>query len=141
MGVVTAIPIIGAHAELAAEADKLGACIARFGGSIEDLLAKYQKKIVDEQFLLWRVAEAGMDIYAMSAVLSRASASLTNGTPSAEHEKIICQTFIEQGSERVNKYLAELTSPSHQAVFKNLSTLSKQTVSNAGVLSSHPLGF
>ena len=46
MGVVTPIPILGAHADLAAEADKLGGCIARFGGSVEDLLAKYQKKIV-----------------------------------------------------------------------------------------------
>lgn len=46
MGVVTPISVSGAHSQLAAEADKLGTCIAMFGGSIEDLLAKYQKRIV-----------------------------------------------------------------------------------------------
>ena len=49
--------------------------------------------------------------------------------------------FFLQASERVNKHLSELTSPSHQAIYKNLSTLSKQTVSNAGVMSAHPLGI
>ena len=52
--------------------------------------------VIDEQFLLWRVAEAAMDIYAMTAVISRASAALQTGVPSSEHEKIICQTFVEQ---------------------------------------------
>lgn len=48
MGVVTPISVTGAHSQLAAEADKMGMCIAMFGGSVEDLLAKYQKKIVGE---------------------------------------------------------------------------------------------
>jgi len=186
----------GVHPDLQAEADKLGMSISLFGGNIEDLLAKYQKKIVgkhlwfyiwvqmsikmllikgmsatpanphrkqqivlcwiardcgstalasdnewswpqfssttttvsglkwnkrmdsrhevyffhlpcvsgttccfvflDEQFLLWRVAEAAIDIYAMTAVISRASAALTSGLSSCEHEKLICQTFTEQ---------------------------------------------
>ena len=37
-----------------------------------------------------------MDIYSMSAVISRASAALDAGISSAEHEKIICQTYVEQ---------------------------------------------
>jgi len=49
MGVVSPISVVGAHSELAAEADKLGTCIAMFGGSVEDLLAKYQKKIVGKR--------------------------------------------------------------------------------------------
>ena len=46
MGVVSPIAVTGAHSQLSAEADKLGGSIAMFGGSVEDLLAKYQKKIV-----------------------------------------------------------------------------------------------
>ena len=48
MGVVTPISVTGAHSQLAAEAAKMGTCIAMFGGSVEDLLAKYQKKVVGE---------------------------------------------------------------------------------------------
>ena len=46
MGVVAPAAVDGAHAELAAEADKLGTSVALFGGSVEDLLTKYQKKII-----------------------------------------------------------------------------------------------
>ncbi|XP_067947955.1 very long-chain specific acyl-CoA dehydrogenase, mitochondrial-like [Watersipora subatra] len=140
MGVVSPIAVTGAHSQLSAEADKLGGSIAMFGGSVEDLLAKYQKKIVDEQFLLWRVAEAAMDIYSMTAVIARASASLSSGLPSSEHEKIICETYIEQASQRVKSNLSELTSTPHQAIFKNMSAISKQTVANGGVVAHHPLG-
>lgn len=46
MGVISPVPIEGAHSELSPEASKLGASIALFGGCVEDLLAKYQKKVV-----------------------------------------------------------------------------------------------
>ncbi|KAF6035974.1 ACADVL [Bugula neritina] len=180
MGVVSPISVVGAHSELAAEADKLGTCIAMFGGSVEDLwqivllmtdlyspsgrvgavhlyfliicskqyehgLFNFAERVscfcfLDEQFLLWRIAEAAMDIYSMSAVISRCSAALTSGLPSSEHEKVICQTYVEKATQRVKDNLGELTSTPHQAIFKNMSLISKQTVANAGVIAQHPLG-
>jgi len=40
----------------------------------------------------------------------------------------------------VKDNLGELTSTPHQAIFKNMSLISKQTVANAGVIAQHPLG-
>lgn len=52
----------------------------------------------DEQFLLNRVAEAAIDIYAMVVVLSRASRSLANHKPSAQHEKLLCTVWCDEVS-------------------------------------------
>uniref|UniRef100_A0A8C9WGL6 Very long-chain specific acyl-CoA dehydrogenase, mitochondrial n=1 Tax=Scleropages formosus TaxID=113540 RepID=A0A8C9WGL6_SCLFO len=47
----------------------------------------------DEQFVLKRVADSAIDLYAMVVVLSRASRSLAQGLPSAQHEKLLCETW------------------------------------------------
>lgn len=59
------------HSDLQGSAAKTAKAIEQFGVSIEELLMKYGKGVVDQQFLLWRVAEAAIDIYAMVATLSR----------------------------------------------------------------------
>lgn len=45
--------------------------IEQFGAVVEELLIKHGKKIIDEQFVLKRVADCAIDIYAMVVVLSR----------------------------------------------------------------------
>uniref|UniRef100_A0AAZ3QLT1 Very long-chain specific acyl-CoA dehydrogenase, mitochondrial n=1 Tax=Oncorhynchus tshawytscha TaxID=74940 RepID=A0AAZ3QLT1_ONCTS len=51
------------------------------------------KKPTYEQFVLKRVADSAIDLYAMVVVLSRASRSLSQGHASAQHEKILCETW------------------------------------------------
>jgi len=52
----------------------------------------------DEQFMLNRLANSAIDIYAMVAVLSRASRALEQNLMSARHEsmltKVICDEVI-----------------------------------------------
>lgn len=50
---------------------------------------KHGKKIVDQQLPLKRVAEVTMDLYAMAAVTSRATASLNAKLATAAHEKTL----------------------------------------------------
>uniref|UniRef100_A0A4W3GZY0 ACAD9/ACADV-like C-terminal domain-containing protein n=1 Tax=Callorhinchus milii TaxID=7868 RepID=A0A4W3GZY0_CALMI len=47
----------------------------------------------DEQFLLKRVADSAIDLYSMAVVLSRASRSLIQAHPTAQHEKLLCETW------------------------------------------------
>uniref|UniRef100_A0A4W5QBU6 Very long-chain specific acyl-CoA dehydrogenase, mitochondrial n=1 Tax=Hucho hucho TaxID=62062 RepID=A0A4W5QBU6_9TELE len=54
--------------------------------------------IADEQFVLKRVADSAIDLYAMVVVLSRASRSLSQGHASAQHEKILCETWCIEAS-------------------------------------------
>merc|ERR1712181_206586 len=50
-----------------------------FGAAVEAVLIKHGKNIIHEQFLLNRLADATIDIYVTSCVLSRCSKSLAEG--------------------------------------------------------------
>uniref|UniRef100_A0A8C9AA73 Very long-chain specific acyl-CoA dehydrogenase, mitochondrial n=1 Tax=Prolemur simus TaxID=1328070 RepID=A0A8C9AA73_PROSS len=52
--------------------------------------------LTDEQFLLQRLADGAIDLYAMVVVLSRASRSLSEGYPTARHEKMLCDTWCTE---------------------------------------------
>ncbi|RDD46071.1 Very long-chain specific acyl-CoA dehydrogenase, mitochondrial [Trichoplax sp. H2] len=50
--------------------------VEEFGATIEKLLLKHGRDIIDQQFILNRIANATIDIYSMAAVLSRASKAI-----------------------------------------------------------------
>ncbi|MBN3318575.1 ACADV protein, partial [Atractosteus spatula] len=129
------------HPELSQSGDLLVKAIEQFGGTIEDLLLKHGKKIVDEQFVLKRVADSAIDLYAMVVVLSRASRSLTQGHPSAQHEKVLCETWCFEAYERIMLDIKVLRSSSSKQIFKNLRAISTAVVESGGTVSPHPLGF
>ena len=64
------------------------ACISvwRFGGVIEHVLLKYKKDIINQQLHLKRVADIAIDLFGMTAVISRATRSLNREDTSAPHE-------------------------------------------------------
>ena len=70
--------------------------IESFGSTIESVLVKYGRGIVDEQFILNRLAQAAIDTYTMSVVLSRASSSATNNSPSAQQEILMAQVWCSE---------------------------------------------
>lgn len=74
-----------------------------FGEAVESLLIKHGRKIVDEQFLLNRLASAAIDTYTMAIVLSRSTRSLTLGLPSAQHELIMTQVWCTEVSKMISK--------------------------------------
>ncbi|KAJ8310974.1 hypothetical protein KUTeg_011475 [Tegillarca granosa] len=76
--------------------------IEDFVATIEDLLIKHGKKIINEQFLLKRVADSAMDIYAMVSVLSRASRAMKRNEASGQHESLMCQVYCNEASERIS---------------------------------------
>ncbi|XP_069776199.1 very long-chain specific acyl-CoA dehydrogenase, mitochondrial isoform X2 [Narcine bancroftii] len=129
------------HPELKESSELAVKAIEKFGGCTEDLLLKYGKKIVDEQFLLKRVADSAIDLYAMIVVLSRASRSLSQGHGAAQHEKLLCETWCIEASARITDNLTALSSSSAKQVFRNMRAISTSVVGNRGILAPHPLGF
>uniref|UniRef100_A0A8C1WT58 Very long-chain specific acyl-CoA dehydrogenase, mitochondrial n=1 Tax=Cyprinus carpio TaxID=7962 RepID=A0A8C1WT58_CYPCA len=95
----------------------------------------------NEQFVLKRVADCAIDLYAMVVVLSRASRSLSQAHPSAQHEKMLCETWVTEAHERVMQDIKFLRSGTSKQIFKNLRAISAAVVENGGVVSPHPLGF
>lgn len=62
------------------------------------VLIKYGKSIVNEQFILNRLANATFDIYSSAVVLSRASQTLKEGGSSASHERLLAETWTSEVS-------------------------------------------
>uniref|UniRef100_A0A673HBK5 Very long-chain specific acyl-CoA dehydrogenase, mitochondrial n=1 Tax=Sinocyclocheilus rhinocerous TaxID=307959 RepID=A0A673HBK5_9TELE len=129
------------HPELNHSGELTVKAIEQFGAVIEELLLKHGKRIIDEQFVLKRVADCAIDLYAMVVVLSRASRSLSQGHPSAQHEKMLCETWCTEAHERVMQDIKFLGSGTSKQIFKNLRAISAAVVENGGVVSPHPLGF
>ncbi|KAL4659919.1 very long-chain specific acyl-CoA dehydrogenase, mitochondrial [Arapaima gigas] len=129
------------HPELAHSGDLTVKAIEEFGVTVEEMLLKHNKKIIDEQFVLKRVADSAIDLYAMVVVLSRASRSLSQGLPSAQHEKVLCETWCIEAHARVLADMKALRSSSSKQLFNNLRAISSALVDNNGVVTMHPLGF
>ncbi|KAM6909526.1 very long-chain specific acyl-CoA dehydrogenase, mitochondrial [Xenentodon cancila] len=129
------------HPELAQSGDLTVKAIEQFGAVIEELLVKHGKRIIDEQFILKRVADCAIDLYAMVVVLSRASRSLSQGHASAQHEKMLCETWCMEAHDRVMQDVKILRSGQSKQLFNNMRSISTAVVENGGVVSPHPLGF
>ncbi|KAM9111654.1 LOW QUALITY PROTEIN: very long-chain specific acyl-CoA dehydrogenase, mitochondrial-like, partial [Pangshura tecta] len=129
------------HPSLDASAEQLVRGVDLFGATVEELLLKYGKKIVDEQFVLKRVADGAIDLYAMVVLLSRASRSLAQAHPTAQHEKLLCDTWCEEAYERLTATLGPLSTDGARHTFRQLRSISQAVVENGGVVSPNPLGF
>ncbi|XP_005804828.1 very long-chain specific acyl-CoA dehydrogenase, mitochondrial [Xiphophorus maculatus] len=141
-GLSTGLTLQGSiHPNLAQSGDLTVKAIEQFGAVIEELLVKHGKKIIDEQFVLKRVADCAIDLYAMVVVLSRASRSLSQGQPSAQHEKMLCDTWCMEAHDRVMQDIKLLRSGQSKQLFNNLRSISAAVVENGGPVPSHPLGF
>jgi len=81
-------------------ADKLGRNIAAFSITSDKLLQKFGKEIVHEQMLLKRMADVAIHLYAMTAVLSRATDSKKNGIETADDEILLARRFCNEAFEK-----------------------------------------
>lgn len=129
------------HPDLARCGDLTVKAIEQFGAVVEEQLVKHGKKIIEEQFVQKRVADCAIDLYAMVVVLARASRSLSQGHSSAQHEKMLCETWCVEAHDRIMLDVQALRSGQTRQVFKNLRAISAAVVENGGVVSPHPLGF
>ncbi|EDO39357.1 predicted protein [Nematostella vectensis] len=129
------------HKDLQPSADQVSKAMGDFGGAVEGLLMKYGKKVLEQQFLLKRLADATMDLYGMVAILSRASRSLNRGSETSQHEAMICQVFCSEAADRIARNLRSLQDPQSLSNDKTMSRIAGEVVRNQRVVPEHPLGF
>ncbi|XP_023040339.1 very long-chain specific acyl-CoA dehydrogenase, mitochondrial isoform X2 [Piliocolobus tephrosceles] len=130
------------HPELSRSGELAVQALEQFATVVEAKLIKHKKGIVNEQFLLQRLADGAIDLYAMVVVLSRASRSLSEGHPTAQHEKMLCDTWCIEAAARIREGMAALQSDSQQhELYRNFKSISKALVERGGVVTSNPLGF
>ncbi|XP_041451961.1 very long-chain specific acyl-CoA dehydrogenase, mitochondrial isoform X2 [Drosophila obscura] len=122
--------------ELQPYAKKTAECIDLFGQTVEELLLRYNKNIVNEQFILNRLANAAIDIYAMVVTQSRSSRALKLKLPTAQHELNLTKALSIQASERVMKSLKSATSSHHQILTEKMSVIARTVCDKDGVYST-----
>ncbi|KAJ8981480.1 hypothetical protein NQ317_007006 [Molorchus minor] len=127
------------HKDLAGSANLVAKSIDSFGQAIEMVLIKYGKNIVNEQFILNRLAGATFDIFTSTVALSRASQSLKENLPSAAHEKLIAEVWTNEAMERVALYLKAISTGRTLDGFSKMSTISKNISAAEGIVQINPL--
>ena len=87
---------------------QLGWQTSAFGRAVERLLLSYGKDVIEQQTLLRRIADISIELYALTAVLSRASRSVQQGSATAEHETKLCLAFATRVHRTIDNNLAAL---------------------------------
>uniref|UniRef100_A0AAX7TVP8 Complex I assembly factor ACAD9, mitochondrial n=1 Tax=Astatotilapia calliptera TaxID=8154 RepID=A0AAX7TVP8_ASTCA len=120
-------------------AKKLEQNVSLFGSTVESLLYRYGKTIVDEQLVLKRVADVLIHMYAMTAVLSRASRSISIGLRNHDHEVLLANTFCNDAFFKNNYWMVQLQKHSPENNDANIKKIAKQVLENRAYICSHPL--
>merc|ERR1719340_363809 len=129
------------HPNLAVAAGPVSKNTEMFGNAVEKLLIKYNKNIINEQFLLNRLASAAIDIYVTTCMLSRCTQSLNEGLPSAMHEELLTKAYANEANFRVAQNLGALRNPTHLDTFSMMSQISKNVCENSAPVQGNPLGI
>merc|ERR1711953_81778 len=129
------------HPNLSESAALTCKAVEAFGQSVEKVLIKHGKGIINEQFILNRLANATIDIYANSCVLSRCTKSLNDGVESAHHEEMMAKVWCNESYGRIMDNLNQLKNPEVLDNFKTMSKISEAVCEKVAPVQGNPLGF
>src|SRR5215217_4729580 len=105
--------------ELAEQARQLGRLIWRFNFAVNRALIMYREPILDMQLIQERIANAAMDLFASTCVLSRIDGEIQltgrNGN-AASPDYSAANLFLRQSFRRIRGFLAGLTDNDDKAV-------------------------
>ncbi|CAH0592082.1 unnamed protein product [Chrysodeixis includens] len=127
--------------ELRPLAAELGRCVLEHGRSVEAALLRHGKRIVDEQFVLNRLASAAVDAYTTAAVLSRASRAARLRLPSAAHELRLAEAWADEAVGRIPRLLADTREPRRLRQYARLAELGQAVAAAPGQPSPNPLNL
>jgi acyl-CoA dehydrogenase family protein 9 len=120
LGATVRVPEIPVRsAELRWSANQLGRLIWRFNVAVNRALITYREPILDMQLVQERIANAVMDLFAATCVLSRQDAELQfaqrNGNSSTP-EQLAADLFLRQSFRRIRRFLTGLTNNDDKSV-------------------------
>ncbi|KAI9546649.1 Complex I assembly factor acad9, mitochondrial [Dissostichus eleginoides] len=127
------------HPSLTESAKMMEQNVSLFGSTVESLLYRFGKTLVNEQLVLKRVADVLIHLYAMTAVLSRASRSISIGLRNHDHEVLLANTFCTEAFFKNNYWMIQLQKHSPENNDANIKKIAKEVLDNRGYVCSHPL--
>ncbi|XP_044158083.1 complex I assembly factor ACAD9, mitochondrial [Bufo gargarizans] len=127
------------HPSLEESAQKLEENTYNFGSAVESLLYRFGKTIVDEQLALKRVADILINLYAMTAVISRASRSISIGLRNHDHEVLIANMFCSEAYFKNCYMMSQLGKYCPENQDESIKKIAKHVLENRAYTCSHPL--
>src|SRR6267378_3524421 len=127
LGAAVRIPEIPVRsAELRSSANQLGRLIWRFNVAVNRALITYREPILDMQLVQERIANAAMDLFASTCVLSRQDAELQfaqrNGS-SSPSDQFAADLFLRQSFRRIRRFLTGLTNNDDKSVLATANSI------------------
>ncbi|XP_058062012.1 very long-chain specific acyl-CoA dehydrogenase, mitochondrial-like isoform X2 [Anopheles bellator] len=137
VGGVNLTPFVASELQTAAK--QCGECMDLFSETVESLLMKHGKGIIERQFQLARIADSMIDIYTMAVVLSRATRAIQKGLPSAAQEVLMTQIWCQEASSRVRANISRIHSPSVQLNYQRMTLVARNVSERGGLGYTNPL--
>ncbi|KIG13928.1 Acyl-CoA dehydrogenase [Enhygromyxa salina] len=109
-----------------------------FGQVIERLLRHHGKSIIDEQMLIERLADVAIELYAMVAVVSRATRALEQSRAAASHEAQLASVFCQRANRRIRRRLRAIEQGRKNGDVQ-LGEIADALLGNGGYLPTHPV--
>ncbi|NXA33456.1 ACAD9 dehydrogenase, partial [Eudromia elegans] len=128
-----------AHPSLQPSAKKLEENVHYFGTTVKGLLSRFGKTIVDEQLILKKVADIVINLYAMTAAISRASRSISIGLRNHDHEVLLTNIFCTEAYFKNNYAIAQLEKHADENLDDSIKKAAKQVLEKRVYICSHPL--
>ncbi len=101
----------GVHEALNEEVSKFEEYSKQLHLSAEKALSRFRKKIIEQEFLLHRLADMAIDLYGMAAVISRVDGLLKQeGVKKAQRELTLARTFCEEAWRRIRRNARQVES-------------------------------
>lgn len=127
------------HPSLISAADLLEFCVLRFQYAVKYLLRQYGQNVVNQQLDLMRLADIITLIYAMTAVLGRASRAYCTGIANAETEIALAQKVCTDAHPVVTDMVAKIINGPLLTGESFYYRLGKNVLKNKGYFLEHPL--
>ncbi|KAG9483677.1 complex I assembly factor ACAD9, mitochondrial [Eleutherodactylus coqui] len=127
------------HPSLEESTKKLEENTYYFGSAVESLLYRFGKTIVDEQLALKRVADIIINLYGMTAVISRASRSISIGLQNHDHEVLLANIFCSEAYMKNCYMMTQLAKYCPENQDDSIKKIAKHVLENRAYTCSHPL--
>nr|XP_012806252.2 complex I assembly factor ACAD9, mitochondrial [Jaculus jaculus] len=127
------------HRSLEDSGKKFEENVYYFGQTVETLLLRFGNTIVEEQLVLKRVANILINLYGMTAVLSRASRSIRSGLPNHDHEVLLANMFCVEAYFQNLFSLSQLDKYAPENLDEQIKKVSQQILEKRTYICAHPL--
>ncbi len=92
------------HSALSEQTGKFEEYAKELHVAVEKVLTKYRKDVIHQEFLLQRISDMVIDLFAMVSVITRLDSMLKEkGEDNVQRELTICQTFCEDAWRRIRR--------------------------------------